>query len=50
MRIALIVVALVCALIAAAFGFDLVSSNSDPHVLGWLSLSCASFFGASLVP
>lgn len=45
----LVILAFVAALIATILGFGwLVDADSDPHVLGWVSLSLTLFF-ASLI-
>jgi hypothetical protein len=48
MRTILLVAALVFALIAAAFGFDVFHTDSDPHLVGWVGLSLACYFGSLL--
>lgn len=49
MRTILIVVALVLAIIAALLGFDVVSADGDPNVLGWLSASFVAYLASLLV-
>lgn len=46
----LVVLALLCSIAAAVLGFDLISTSSDPHVLGWIGLALAFGYGADLVP
>lgn len=46
----LVIIALVLALIAALLGFDVFSTDGDPHVLGWVAASLAAYFGSLLVP
>jgi len=43
----LVILALICAVIAAAVGFDVVTNS---HVLGWLSAAVALWLGSLLVP
>ena len=46
----LIVLALICAVIAAALGFDIFSTSGDPHTLGWLALAFSFYVAADLTP
>ena len=50
MSTVLVVVALVLAIIAALLGFDVVSTDGDPRILGWLAASLACGLGSLLVP
>lgn len=43
----LLIAAVACVLIAAAFDFGAIDS-SDPHVLGWVALGLAFGFGSKL--
>lgn len=40
----LLIVALVLAIIAALLGFDVFSTDGDPHVAGWIAASLACYF------
>lgn len=44
----LLIVALVLAFIAALLGFDIISTNGDPHLLGWVAASLVAYFGSLL--
>jgi len=46
-RTILVVLALVCAVVVAFIGFDVVTST---HVVGWLGASLALYLGSLLVP
>lgn len=46
----LIIVSLVLAIIASILGFDLLSTDGDPHVVGWLAASLAAYVASLLVP
>lgn len=45
----LLIVALVLALVAMALGFGWVSTDGDPHFVGWLAAALAAYFGSLLV-
>lgn len=47
MKTVLVVLALICAVVVAFIGFDVVTNT---HVVGWLGASLALFFGSLLVP
>lgn len=48
MRTVLLVLAVICCLVAAAFDFGAFDS-SDPHVVGWIAVGLAAFAGSFLV-
>lgn len=49
MHTVLIVLAVVLGLVATLLGFDVFSTDGDPHILGWLGAACTCFFAAHLV-
>jgi hypothetical protein len=46
----LVIVALVAAVIATLLGFEIVTVDGDPYVLGWLSLSLGLYLASLVVP
>ena len=49
MRTVLLIAAVIVFLIAALLGFDVFSTDGDPHLVGWLGVGLACFAGSFLV-